>query len=190
VRASYGPAGAVDRRTVDLRTADHGASRSLASLGHMATDTYTVERSTTIDAPPERVYEEVADFHRWTRWSPWEDLDPKLMRSYSGAESGTGAVYAWSGNRKAGQGRMEIVEAAPPSKVAIDLRFEKPFRARNTTTITIMPAGGGSEVVWTMTGEKTLATKVMGIFTSMDKMVGPDFEKGLARLRALTEQTG
>lgn len=183
MRASYGPVG-----TVELRE-DEDVILLLTSLSLMTKDTYTVERSTTIDAPPERIYEEVVDFHRWTGWSPWEDLDPELKRTYSGAESGTGAVYAWSGNRKAGQGRMEIVEAARPSKVAIDLRFEKPFKARNATTITITPEGTGSRVVWTMTGEKTLATKVMGIFTSMDKMVGPDFEKGLARLKARTEQT-
>ena len=154
----------------------------------MANDTYTVERSTTIDAPPERVYAEIEDFHRWTGWSPWEDLDPELRRTYSGADSGTGAVYAWSGNRKAGKGQMEIVDATAPSRVQIDLLFEKPFRARNQTTLSVTPSGTGSLVTWTMTGEKTLATKVMGVFTSMDKMVGPDFEKGLARLKARTEQ--
>ncbi len=99
----------------------------------MADDTYTVERSQTIDAPPARVYEQIADFHQWARWSPWEDVDPALERTYSGATSGTGAVYQWSGNRKAGQGRMEIVEASEPSQVRIDLVFEKPWKARNET---------------------------------------------------------
>jgi uncharacterized protein YndB with AHSA1/START domain len=154
----------------------------------MADDTYTVERSTTIDAPPERVFAEVADFRNWRRWSPWEGLDPDLQRTYSGSQSGTGAAYAWSGNRKAGQGRMEIVEATQPSRVAIDLVFEKPWKARNDTAFTIRPEGAGSHVTWTMVGRKTFMTKVMGIFTSMDKLVGKDFEKGLARLKETSER--
>jgi uncharacterized protein YndB with AHSA1/START domain len=155
-------------------------------------DTYTVERSATIDAPPQRVYEEIVDFHNWTHWSPWEDVDPDLQRTYSGAQSGTGAVYAWSGNRKAGQGRMEITEAVEPSKVVIDLRFEKPFKARSDTSFTITPEGpqgSASRVVWSMTGEKTFMTKVMGVFTSMDKLLGPDFERGLARLKSTAERS-
>ena len=154
----------------------------------MADDTYTVERSVTMDAPAERIYEQIADFHNWTNWSPWEDVDPELKRSYSGAEAGTGAVYGWSGNRKAGQGRMEITAATQPSRVQIDLRFEKPFKARSDTHFTISSEGSGSRVTWTMIGQKTLMTKVMGIFTSMDKMIGPDFEKGLGRLKTTTEQ--
>ncbi|HEX7187684.1 MAG TPA: SRPBCC family protein [Actinomycetes bacterium] len=153
----------------------------------MAEDKYTVERSATIAAPPARIYEELVDFHRWTTWSPWEDLDPQLQRTYSGPESGVGAVYAWSGNRKAGKGQMAIREATEPSKVGIDLEFVKPFKASNDTVFTIEPEGSGSRVTWTLTGKKTAMTKVMGIFTSMDKMVGPDFEKGLARLKAVTE---
>ena len=159
-----------------------------ASIGVMAGDSYTVERSATIEAAPERVYEQVADFRRWTSWSPWEELDPNLERTYSGAESGTGAVYAWSGNRKAGRGRMEITEATEPSAVRIDLAFEKPWKSRNDTRFTIRPEGSGSHVTWSMTGQKTLMTRLLGVFTSMDKMVGPDFEKGLARLKATAEE--
>ena len=154
----------------------------------MAEETYTVERSATIDASPERVYNQIADFHNWTNWSPWEDVDPELKRTYSGAESGTGAAYGWSGNRKAGQGRMEIVDASEPSRVLIDLVFEKPWKARNETLFTIEPEGSGSRVTWSMTGKKTLMTKAMGVFKSMDSLVGPDFEKGLARLKATTEK--
>jgi uncharacterized protein YndB with AHSA1/START domain len=153
----------------------------------MPDDTYTVERSATVEAPPERVYEQIADFRNWTSWSPWEGVDPQLERTYSGAESGTGAVYAWSGNRKAGQGRMEIIGANQPSRVQIDLRFEKPWKARNDTVFTIEPQGSGSRVTWSMTGKKTLMTKVMGVFKSMDDLLGPDFEKGLARLKATAE---
>lgn len=153
-------------------------------------DTYTVKRSVTIGAAPARVYSEIADFHAWAKWSPWEDVDPELRRTYSGADSGTGAVYAWSGNRKAGQGRMEITEAIEPSRVQIDLAFEKPWKARNDTSFTIQPEGPGSRVTWSMTGKKTLMTKVMGLFKSMDALLGPDFEKGLARLKATAEKPG
>ena len=154
----------------------------------MADDTYTVERSATIDAPPERIYEQIVDFHHWPAWSPWEDIDSNLQRTYSGSEAGAGAVYRWSGNRKAGQGQMEITEATAPSRVQIDLVFEKPFKARNDTSFTIQPEGPGSRVIWSMTGKKTLMTKVMGVFKSMDAMIGPDFEKGLDRLKTTTEK--
>jgi hypothetical protein len=155
----------------------------------MADDTYSVQRSVTIDAPPARIYGQIANLHKWISWSPWEDLDPELKRTYSGAEAGTGAVYRWSGNRKAGQGRMEITDATEPSRVQIDLVFEKPFKAQNDTVFTISPEGSGSRVDWSMTGKNTLVTKVMGIFKSMDKMVGPDFEKGLARLKETSEKS-
>jgi len=146
-----------------------------------------VERSTRIDAPPARVYAQIANFRQWPKWSPWENVDPNLQRTYSGAESGLGAVYAWSGNRKAGQGRMEITEADEPSLVRIDLVFEKPWKARNDTSFVIRPEGLGSHVTWSMTGQRTLITKAMGVFKSMDKFLGPDFEKGLARLKATAE---
>jgi len=153
----------------------------------MAGDTFTVQRSARIDASPARVYAQIADFRMWTRWSPWEDVDPNLQRTYSGAESGLGAVYSWSGNRRAGQGWMEITEAVEPSLVRIDLLFEKPWKARNDTSFTIRPEGSGSHVTWSVPGQKTLMTKAMGIFKSMDKFLGPDFEKGLARLKATAE---
>lgn len=153
----------------------------------MADDTYRVERSITIDAPPARVYEQIADFHHWRNWSPWEDIDPEQKHTYSGAASGTGAVYTWSGNRKVGQGRMEITNATEPSKVDVDLLFERPWKARNDAVFSIEPAGSGSRVTWSITGKKTFMTRLMGLFKSMDKMLGPDFEKGLARLKAAVE---
>jgi hypothetical protein len=116
-------------------------------------------------------------------------VDPDLRRTYSGAESGTGAVYSWSGNRKAGQGRMEITGTTEPSRVQIDLAFEKPFRSRSDTVFTIQQAGSGSRVTWLMTGRKTFMTRLMGIFRSMDKLIGPDFEKGLADLKATAEKS-
>ena len=150
----------------------------------MADDTYTVERSTTIAAPPEEVYAAIIDFHEWPNWSPWEDLDSDLQRTYSGSESGTGSVYEWKGNRKAGEGRMEITETEVPSRIRIALDFLKPFKSSSVTTFTFAPADGGTEVTWTMVGHKTFMTKVMGIFKSMDSLIGPDFEKGLAQLDA------
>ena len=154
----------------------------------MADDTFIVERSVTIDAPPARIYDQIVNFHNWTSWSPWEDVDPELRRTYSGAESGAGAIYGWSGNRKAGQGRMTITDTTEPAKVQIDVVFEKPWKARNDAMFTIEPDGSRSRVTWTMTGKKTFMTKAMGIFKSVDAMVGPDFEKGLIRLKAISEQ--
>lgn len=151
-------------------------------------DTYTVVRSVTIDAEPEDIYPWVADFHAWPRWSPWEDIDPAMQRTYSGPESGTGASYAWFGNRKAGSGSMEITRAEPWEHVVIDLRFVKPFKARNETGFRIEPQGSGRSVVtWTMTGRATVATRVMSVFSSMDKLIGKDFDKGLSRLKSAAE---
>jgi hypothetical protein len=150
-------------------------------------DTYTVQRSTVIDAPAAQIYPQIADFHGWRVWSPWEDIDPDLRRTYSGADSGTGAAYTWSGNRKAGQGRMEITEGVEPSKISIDLSFEKPFKARNVTVFTLRPEGSGTVVTWTITGKRSFMIKVMGVFVSMDKFLGPDFEKGLTRLKTAIE---
>jgi hypothetical protein len=152
------------------------------------TDEYIVERSTTIHAAPNSIYEQIADFHRWTAWSPWEGLDPDLQRTYSGPDSGKGATYAWSGNRKAGEGRMEITEAIDASNLRIALDFLKPFKSSSITTFDLKPEAEATRVMWTMTGPKTLMTRVIGVFKSMDKMIGPDFEKGLAQLKTLVER--
>jgi len=153
----------------------------------MADDMYTVTRSTVIAAPADQIFAHLVDFHRWTGWSPWEGLDPQLNRSYSGPGSGVGSAYAWSGNRKAGRGSMTMVDAAEPSEVLVDVVFEKPFPSRSQSRFTLRPDGGSTEVVWTMTGTKTLMSRLMGIFVSMDKLIGPDFERGLARLKTVTE---
>lgn len=149
--------------------------------------TYKVERSATIAAAPAVVYGLLVDFHRWPEWSPWEEIDPNMTRTYSGPESGLGATYAWQGNRKAGEGRMEIIEADEPNGLTIKLDFLKPFKAQNTTRFALAATGDGTEVTWTMVGAKTLMTKVMGLVKSMDKMIGPDFEKGLAKLKRAAE---
>ena len=149
-----------------------------------ARNTYTVERQALIPAPPARVYAALADFHDWPNWSPWEGLDPDMTRTFSGADAGVGAVYEWKGNRKAGEGRMEIVAAEEPSGVTLALDFLKPFKSSSPTRFQLEPDGDGTRVTWTMQGPKTFVTRVMGIFTSMDKLIGKDFEKGLSQLEA------
>lgn len=151
-------------------------------------NTFTVTRSTTIKAPAEKIYPLISDFHNWTTWSPWEHLDPKMVRTYSGTASGTGAIYNWEGNDQVGAGRMEITGVAAPSKIDIKLDFLKPFESHNTTVFTLEPKGDSTNVVWTMTGPSAFITKLMGVFVSMDKMVGPDFEKGLASMKAVAEK--
>ena len=148
---------------------------------------YTVTRSTTIDAPAERVHALVADFHEWPQWSPWEDLDPQMQRTYSGAEAGTGAIYAWAGNKKAGKGDMTITADAP-DQVDIALNFLKPFPAKNRIELVLTPTGdAATEVEWRMHGELSLVMRLVSIVKSMDSLVGPDFEKGLARLKRVAE---
>jgi Polyketide cyclase / dehydrase and lipid transport len=150
-------------------------------------DVFRVQRATSIQAPPERIFPLIADFHRWTSWSPWENKDPALKRTYSGAASGKGAVYAWEGNRNVGSGRMEITEDSPSSKVTIQLDFIKPFEAHNIAEFTLQPAGGTTNVTWSMHGPSPFITKVMGVFMNMDKMIGKDFEAGLANLKSVAE---
>ena len=153
------------------------------------TSTYALERSVSVQADAERVFEQIVDFRKWPAWSPWEDLDPNLQRTYSGSVEGVGSVYEWSGNRKAGAGRMEITDATRPTRVVIDLQFLKPFKSHTTTVFTLEPQSGGSRVTWTMTGPRSVAVRLMSVFTSMDKLVGGDFEKGLSRLRTVAESS-
>lgn len=154
-------------------------------------ETYSVERSIDIAAPPDHVFGHLVDFRKWSAWSPWEGLDPNMNKTYGGAESGVGATYAWSGNRKVGEGRMEIVDVEEPAHVDIALDFIKPFKASNRSAFWLAPSEGGTAVTWTMTGPVTFLLRVIGLFRSMDKMVGPDYEKGLAQLKAVVEsETG
>ncbi|HEY9552679.1 SRPBCC family protein [Allosphingosinicella sp.] len=152
-------------------------------------NTFRVRRSAMIDAPPEKVFPLINDFHRWEVWSPWEKLDPALQRRFSGPESGKGSIYEWQGNKKVGQGRMEIVDSFAPSKILIKLDFLKPFESHNTTEFTLEPKDRATEVNWEMYGPSPFMTKAMSLFGGMDKMVGKDFEKGLANMRAAAEGT-
>ena len=150
---------------------------------------FEVVRSTTVDAPPERVHALIDDLHRWREWSPWEDIDPALQREYSGAESGVGARYAWEGNRKAGKGSMEIV-GSTPGRVDLRLIFEKPWKADNAVDFTLAPSGdGATEVTWRMSGTNKGLAALFGKVFNMERLVGKDFEKGLARMKSAAEAT-
>ena len=151
-------------------------------------DTFTVQRSTTIKAPPEKIFAVVNDFHRWPDWSPWEKLDPAMKRTLGGATSGKGATYAWEGNSKAGAGRMEIVESTPASKVGMQLDFIKPFEGHNIAEFTLTPQGDSTQVNWVMRGPTPFVSKLMQVFVSLDTMIGKDFDEGLANLKRLTEK--
>ena len=151
-----------------------------------AAETFRVERSIRVDAAPAAIAPLIEDFHRWTAWSPYEKLDPNQQRSYGGAERGVGAVYEWAG-KKSGDGRMEI-RAVEPGRITIKLDFSKPMKASNTALFLFEPDGAGTRVTWAMEGPKTLMSKVMGLFLSMDSLVGKDFEKGLADLKTAAER--
>jgi hypothetical protein len=153
----------------------------------MQPSAFSVSRSAKFAAPPATVFPLINDFHNWSSWSPWEKLDPELKRTYSGAQAGTGAQYSWLGNKQVGEGRMTITESRPNDLVLINLEFLKPFKATNTTEFTLKPDGNQTLVTWTMSGTKNFFFKAFGLFTSMDKMVGGDFERGLANMKAVVE---
>ena len=150
-------------------------------------DAFRAKRATSIKAPPERIFPLINDFKRWGAWSPYENKDPAMKRSYDGPPAGKDAVYAWEGDGNVGQGRMQITEAAPPGKVIIALDFTKPFEAHNTVVFTLVPAGDTTDVTWDMQGRANFLSKLIGVFVDMDQMVGRDFEVGLANLKKAVE---
>jgi hypothetical protein len=135
----------------------------------------------------QKVFALINDFNQWGAWSPWEKKDPAMKRTFGTATSGKGAVYAWEGNKEVGQGRMEIAESAPPSKVTITLDFFKPFEAHNTVEFTLEPKGDATIVTWAMQGDTPYFAKIIHVFIDMESMVGKDFEAGLANLMAVAE---
>ena len=149
---------------------------------------FHVQRGATINAGAQTLFPLINDFHNWPSWSPWEKLDPAMKKSLSGATSGKGSVYEWEGNSKAGKGRMEIADSVEPRKVNIKLDFEKPFKSSNVTEFTLVPQGNTTNVTWTMDGPSPFMMRVMGLFMNMDKMVGKDFEAGLASIKAIAEK--
>ncbi|MFI6364453.1 SRPBCC family protein [Nocardia sp. NPDC050630] len=147
---------------------------------------FEIVRQTVITADPARIHGLIDNFHEWTKWSPWEDLDPRLQRKYSGPGAGLGARYAWDGNRRAGRGSMEIT-SSDDREIGIRLAFEKPFKATNKTIFELNPVEGGTEVVWRMTGQHKGLMGVIGKVFPIDNMIGKDFEKGLDRLKSAAE---
>jgi len=151
-------------------------------------DTFRVQRTVHIQAAHDKVFPHINDFHNWSAWSPYEKLDPAMERTFSGAPSGVGAVYAWNSAGKAGVGRMEITGPAVPSRIGIKLDFFKPFEAHNTAEFLLEPQGDATEVTWAMFGPAPFLSKVMQVFFNLDNMVGRDFEVGLANLKAVSEK--
>jgi uncharacterized protein YndB with AHSA1/START domain len=148
---------------------------------------FRVTRSDSIAAPAELVFAQVNDFHKWDAWSPWAKLDPAMKQTHEGAPAGTGAIYSWAGNKKVGEGRMTITESRPNELIRIKLEFLKPFAAVNTTEFTFTPVGDQTAIDWSMTGTNNFMAKAFCMFMSMDKMIGGDFEKGLAQMKSIAE---
>jgi hypothetical protein len=151
-------------------------------------NTFAVQRATSIKAPAEKIFPLINDFHQWGTWSPYENKDPGMKRSYSGANSGKGAVYAWDGNSNVGSGRMEILDTSVPSKIVIKLDFFKPFEGHNTAEFTMLPQGDATYLTWLMHGPAPFMSRLMQVFMNIDKMIGKDFEVGLANLKKITEK--
>jgi len=151
-------------------------------------DTFRVERSAVMNAAPEKVFAQINDLHNWAAWSAWEKKDANMKKTFSGAASGKGAIYGWEGNNNVGKGSMTITESLPATKVQIKLDFIAPFEGHNMADIVLQPEGNGTRVVWSMYGTMAFIPKVMGLFFSMDKMIGKDFEDSLASLKQVVEK--
>ena len=146
-------------------------------------------RTATISAPASAVFAEINDFHKWAAWSPWEKLDPAMQKSFEGAAFGNGASYSWVGNSEVGKGRMTITESRPHDLIRLKLDFIEPFETTNTTEFTLMPEGDKTAVTWSMSGKNNFISKAFCLFVDMDKMLGSDFEKGLAQMKTVVEAT-
>lgn len=151
-------------------------------------NTFSVQRATLVKAPAEKIFPLINDFHQWGSWSPYEHKDPAMKRTYNGAASGKGAVYAWDGDRNVGSGRMEILDTSAPAKIVIKLDFFTPFEGHNTAEFTMLPQGDATNLTWLMHGPAPFMAKIMHVFMNIDRMVGKDFEIGLANLKRLTEK--
>jgi len=148
---------------------------------------YRVSRSTTIAAPAPVVFAQVNDFHRWAAWSPWEKIDPAMKRTYEGPPAGVGASYTWVGSGEVGEGRMTIVESRPSDLIQVKLEFVKPFAGTSVAEFTFKPEGDRTLVTWSMTGDKNFIAKAIHLVMSMDRMIGDQFEKGLAAMKTVAE---
>lgn len=148
---------------------------------------YRVSRSTTIAAPAPVVFAQVNDFHKWSAWSPWEKIDPAMKRTYEGPPAGVGASYAWVGTREVGEGRMTIVESRPSDLIQVKLEFVKPFAGTSVAEFSFKPDGERTLVTWSMTGDKNFIAKAIHLVMSMDRMIGDQFDKGLAAMKTVAE---
>ncbi len=159
----------------------------LAAVIALQPSDFRVSRTTTIAAPAAVVFAQVNDFHNWTAWSPWAKLDPAMKQTYEGAAAGPGAAYTWVGNREVGEGRMTIVESRPGDLVRVKLDFVKPFAGTSVAEFTFRPEGDRTAVTWTMTGEKNFVAKGINLVMNMDRMIGDQFDKGLAAMKTVAE---
>jgi hypothetical protein len=148
---------------------------------------FRIVRSGNIAAPAADVFAQVNDFHKWEAWSPWAKLDPKAKNTYAGAPEGKGAVFSWAGDGNVGEGSMTLMESRPNDLISIQLEFRRPFKATNTAEFSFKPDGNQTVVTWSMSGRKNFIVKAFGLFMNMDKMVGGQFEKGLASMKAVVE---
>ena len=151
-------------------------------------DTFRVARSTLIKAPPEQIFPLINDLHNFNKWNPFSRHDPEIKITYSGPASGKGAAHEWEGNSKVGKGRLEIVDSTPSSNIQMKLDMLSPMEAHNRVDFTVQPKGDATEVTWAMNGESSYISKVMSLYFNMDKIVGGEFEKGLADMKALAEK--
>jgi hypothetical protein len=143
-----------------------------------------------ISTPPEKIFPHVNDLHQWEAWSPWAKMDPACKNTFEGSPAGTGAIFSWAGNKKVGEGRMTILESQPDQLIRIKLEFFKPFKATNTAEFIFKPEGNQTIVTWSMFGKNNFMGKAFGLIMNCDKMVGGDFEKGLAAMKSVAETTG
>jgi hypothetical protein len=155
----------------------------------MRPDDFCVTRTATMPAPSAVVFAQVNDFHKWDAWSPWAKMDPACKNTFDGSPAGTGAVFSWAGNRKVGAGRMTILESRPSDLIQIRLEFFKPFKATNTAEFTFKAEGNQTLVTWSMSGKNNFMGKAFGLIMNCDKMIGGDFEKGLAQMKSILEAT-
>ena len=153
----------------------------------MQPDDFKVARSATMKATPAAVFEQVNDFHKWDAWSPWAKMDPNAKATFDGPTSGKDAKFSWAGNSDVGEGNMTIVESKPDDHVRIRLDFIKPLAGTNDVLMKIEPQGDETKLTWSMSGKKNFITKAIGLFMDCDKMVGDQFEKGLANMKAIVE---
>lgn len=157
-------------------------------LAGMRPDTFRVQRSIDINAPAEAIFPLINDYKNWGTWSPYENLDPAMQRTFSGTPSGKGSIYEWTGNKNVGHGRMEIIETPPPSKIVIKLDFFSPFEAHNMAEFTMRPQGSATNVTWAMQGPAPFMAKIMHMFMNIDRMVGGQFQQGLTSMKAVAER--